>query len=162
MQKALSIVSFILSLAACCAVAFFMVKGGNTAGNDSSSAVQTQTAESSAETESASGDRAEQFVMYVGTNDKDTYKQEIPTDKAKQIIDDICLKYFEGYTIQDAVGAWKDETGTTTHENSIVCYFDYADEVTVKKAADEIIKALNQNTVLIERDTVNMEYYGGE
>ena len=29
------------------------------------------------------------------------------------------------------------------------------------RAADEIIEALNQNTVLIEEDEIAIEYYGG-
>ena len=159
MQKALSLISLILSLAACGVVGFYMVKNTDKAPApaESSSAVQTSDSSSAAEDNTAM-----QYVMYVGTNDKDTYKQEIPTEEAKKIVDEICLKYFDGYTIQDAVGAWKDETGTITHENSIVCYFDYADEETVKKAADEVIKALNQNTVLIESDRRTMEYYSGK
>lgn len=103
-----------------------------------------------------------QYVMYIGTNDKDTYKPEISTDEAKNIVDEICLKYFDGYTIQDAVGSWKDETGTSTHENTIVCYFDNADKQTVYAVANEVIKKLNQNTVLIEADNIKMEYYSGK
>lgn len=103
----------------------------------------------------------QQYVMYVGTNDKDTYKSEISVDEAKNIVDEICLKHFDGYTIQDAVGSWKDETGTSTHENTIVCYFDNADKQTVYAVANEVIKKLNQNTVLIETDNVKTEYYSG-
>ena len=43
-----------------------------------------------------------------------------------------------------------------------MCYFDGADAETVHKAADEVIKALNQNTVLIEQDEINLEYYSGK
>lgn len=110
----------------------------------------------------AKADTTVQYVMYVGTNDKDTYEQIIPTEEAKAMIDAICYKYLDGYTLQDAVGSWADETGTPTHENTIVCYFDDTDEKTVYAIADEIIKALNQNTVLIEKDTVNTDFYGGE
>ena len=102
-----------------------------------------------------------QYVMYVGTNDKDTYSQIISTEEAKNIIDDICFKYLEGYTIQDAVGSFVDETGTATHESTIACYFDGADESTIYKIADEVIETLNQNTVLIEKTYIEMDYYGG-
>ena len=43
-----------------------------------------------------------------------------------------------------------------------VRYFDDTDEKTVYSIADEIIKALNQNTVLIEKDTVIIDFYGGK
>lgn len=101
-----------------------------------------------------------QYVMYIGTNDKDTYEQIISTDDAKAIVDGICFKYLEGYTIQDATGSWVDEKGIPTHENTIVCYFDGTDRETVYKIADEVIAALNQNTVLIEEDQIRTEYYG--
>ena len=101
------------------------------------------------------------FVMYIGTNDKDTYAQIIPTEQAEEIIDDICFQYVEGYTIQDATGSWVDEKGIATHENTIVCYFYGTDEETVHRIGDDIIKALNQNSVLIEKDHIEIEYYGG-
>lgn len=107
-------------------------------------------------------DTGDQYVMYVGTNDKDTYEQIIPTDEAKNIIDRICFKYLDGYTIQDAVGSWVDDSGVPTHENTIVCYFDGADAETVYKVADEILKALNQNSVLIEKDQIRIDFYGGK
>lgn len=107
-------------------------------------------------------DTKTQYVMYVGTNDKDTYEQIIPTDEAKLKIDKICYKYLDGYTIQDAVGSWADEKGNPTHENTIVCYFDDASEEKVYAIADEILKELNQNTVLIERNSVMIDFYGGK
>ena len=103
-----------------------------------------------------------QYVMYVGTNDKDTYQPEHSQEEARSIVDSVCLKYFEGYTLQEATGAWTDETGEITHEYTLVCYFDDAEKATVYQAADEIIQALNQNTVLIEESQLTMEYYGGK
>lgn len=99
------------------------------------------------------------YTMYVGLNDKDTYEQIIPTDEAKSVIDRICLRYVDGYTIQDANGVWADETGKSTHENTIVCYFSDTDSDTIYKIADEIIENLNQNTVLIETNHVETDFY---
>ena len=103
-----------------------------------------------------------QYVMYVGTNDKDTYQPEHSQEEAREIVDQVCLKYFEGYTLQEATGAWTDETGEITHEYTLVCYFDDADKATVYRAADEVIEALNQNTVLIEEDEISIDFYGGK
>ena len=102
-----------------------------------------------------------QYVMYIGLNDKDTYEQIIPTEEAKAIVDEICFRYLDGYTIQDAQGSWVDEKGNATHEQTIVCYFNGADESAVANIADEILVRLNQNTVLIEKDEISMTYYGG-
>lgn len=103
-----------------------------------------------------------QYVMYVGTNDKDTYQPKYTEEEAKKIVDEICLKYFEGYTLQDATGSWTDEQKNITHEYTLVCYFDGADKDTVYQAADDVIRALNQNTVLIEQDAIKTEYYSGK
>ncbi len=104
-------------------------------------------------------DGTAKYTMYVGLNDKDTYEQIIPTDEAKSIIDKICLNYVEGYTIQDAKGVWADEIGESTHENTIVCYFSDTESDAIYKIADEIIKELNQNTVLIEKNYVVTDFY---
>ncbi len=103
-----------------------------------------------------------QYTMYIGMNDKDTYEQIISTEDAKTIIDNICFKYLDGYTIQDANGSWVDENGLVTHENTIVCCFKDTDNDTVYKIADEVIKTLNQNTVLIEKDLIQIDFYGGK
>ena len=127
---------------------------------DTGSVAATPDAEAE-DTQAHTRDTAAQYVMYVGTNDKDTYKPEHTNEEAMNIVDQICLKYFDGYTLQDATGSWTDETGTPTHEYTLVCYFDAADVATVYAAADEIIKELNQNTVLIEKTEIEMEYYSG-
>ena len=139
-------------------------ESSSVAATEQSSAVESAAEESSADDpgEAAEDDSIDQYVMYIGTNDKDTYKPEHTQEEALQIVDEICLKYFDGYTLQEATGSWTDETGTPTHEYTLVCYFDAADEKTVYKAADEIIKELNQNTVLIEKAEIEMDYYSGD
>lgn len=102
-----------------------------------------------------------QYVMYIGTNDKDTYAPKYSEDEARDIVDKVCLKYFEGYTLQEAIGSWTDEKSNITHEYTLVCYFDDTDKETVHKAADELLEKLNQNTILIEEDEIQMEYYSG-
>ena len=102
-----------------------------------------------------------QYVLYVGLNDKDTYEQVVSTEEAKKIIDDICIAYLDGYTIQEASGAWVDEKMHATHEQTIVCCFNDADEHIVYQIADEVIEQLNQNTVLIEKDQIETNFYGG-
>ena len=114
------------------------------------------------EPEAPSDNEIVQYVMYIGTNDKETYAPKYTEQEAKDIVDNICLKYFEGYTLQEATGSWIDEKSNVTHEYTIVCYCDGADKETVYKAADEIIVALNQNTLLIESSTINMDYYSGK
>ena len=47
------------------------------------------------DTQAGTRDTAAQYVMYVGTNDKDTYKPEHTNEEAMNIVDQICLKYFD-------------------------------------------------------------------
>ena len=101
------------------------------------------------------------YTLYVGTNDKDTYKQEIPTDEAKHIVDEICTKYVNGFTVQDSIGTWNDENDIITHENTIMCYLDDIDEETLHRICDEIRSALNQNTVLIQKEYTALDFYDG-
>lgn len=102
------------------------------------------------------------YTLYIGTNDKDTYKQEIPTDEAKHIVDEICTKYVNGFTVHDSIGTWNDEKNNITHENTIMCYLDDIDEETLHSICDEIRSALNQNTVLIQKEYTALDFYAGK
>ena len=102
-----------------------------------------------------------QYVMYVGTNDKDTNQLEMTKEEAWNLVDEVCLKYLRGYTIEDATGSWVEDTGVLYHEYTLVCYFDNPEPEDVYKAADELLERLNQNTILIETKDVKVEYYGG-
>lgn len=57
-----------------------------------------------------------QYVMYVGTNDKDTNEPVYSEEEARERADVILTRYFEGFTIQEARGGWKNEDGTVSHE----------------------------------------------
>ena len=154
MADKLHIAAILISAVSLCAAG---VSVGITSANAKKLSEVTAAMSEQAETEPS----ATQFVMYVGTNDKDTYKPEHTREEAMQIVDAICLDYFDGYTLTEATGSWLDEKSNITHEYTIVCYFDGADEETVHRAADDIISALNQNTVLIEQNQIQMEYYSG-
>lgn len=102
-----------------------------------------------------------EYVIYIGTNDKDTYKQEIPTKEARKIVNDICVKYVDGYTTYDAQGGWVDEKGVLTQENSMVYMFQGASRDKIKSIMDEVLKALNQNSIMIETRSTDATYYDG-
>ena len=101
------------------------------------------------------------YVLYIGTNDKDTYAQKIPTDKAKDIVNRICVKYIGGYTAQDAKGGWVDETGKLTQENTLVYSLNGVSENQVISIMNDVLKALNQDSILVEVQNVDYAYYKG-
>ena len=105
----------------------------------------------------------EKYIIYIGTNDKDTYQQEIPTNEARDMVNAICAKYVEGYTASDAKGGWVDETDTLTQENTLVYSFYNIKEEQLIQVMDEVREKLNQNSILLERqEAVYMYYYGNE
>jgi hypothetical protein len=103
-----------------------------------------------------------QYILYIGTNDKDTYEQIIPTEEAVEIVNGICAKYAEGWTMSHAKGGWMDEKKFLTQENTLVYYFAYAGESDIVAIMDEILTALNQNSILVERRDISSVFYNGK
>jgi len=103
-----------------------------------------------------------QYVLYIGTNDKDIYEQIIPTDEAREIVNGICAKYVEGYTVSDAKGGWVDENDVLTQENTLVYTISYADEADIIAIMNEVLTALNQNSILVERRDISSLFYNGK
>ena len=101
-----------------------------------------------------------QYVMYLGTNDKDTNEPVFTPDKAKEKAEEILLDHFGGYTIQEANGGWVD--GNTVYtEYTLVIYLSDTDLESVHAAADDMIKTFNQSSVLIQANTTTTEFYAG-
>lgn len=101
------------------------------------------------------------YILYIGTNDKYTYEQIIPTDEARQIVNEICSRHVGGYTVMEAMGGWVDEKGILTQEHTLVYSFIYTDEDAIIAIMDEVLVALNQNSILIERADVSSSFYRG-
>lgn len=102
-----------------------------------------------------------QYVLYLGTNDKDTNKPVFTPDEAKKEAEKILLKHFGGYTIQQADGGWVD--GDTVYtENTLVIYLSDTDLESIHAAADEMIKTFHQSSVLIQENQTTTEFYAGE
>lgn len=142
MSKKLGICVAILSVIAIClsVVSLFAVK---TASNKATQEVEKDI----------------QYVMYVGTNDKDTNEPVCSHEEAVERVDSILIDHFGGFTIQDANGGWVDDNGTRYDEYTIVIYISDTDLESVHKAADDLIKAFNQSSVLIQANETKTEFY---
>lgn len=104
----------------------------------------------------------EKYLLYIGLNDKDTYQQEITTEDARRTVNTICAKYADGYTASDASGGWVDQTGTLTQENTLVyAFYDISEEQLVC-LMDDVLVALNQNSILVEKQQTHSIYYSGK
>lgn len=149
MSRKLGITTLILSIIAvvlaCAAIAM--------ASSPGKSAAPAASAESSA--------KDVQYVMYLGTNDKDTNQPVFSSEEAKAKAEDILISHFGGYTIQEANGGWIDE-GTIYQEYTLVIILSDTTPDQVHAAADEMISAFNQSSVLIQANETTTEFYGGE
>lgn len=102
------------------------------------------------------------YVLYLGTNDKDTnepvFEKEECIDKAREIL----IKHLGGYTIQEAFGGWAD--GDTVYEEyTLIIHISDATPDQVHAVAEELREEFNQTAVLIETNpTVTEYYYGAE
>ena len=105
-----------------------------------------------------------EYVMYVGTNDKDTYQLEITLEEARIIVHNTMMDHFpDGFTMHDATGVWRDEKKVVTLEYSFVCILEKAEKSEVYKAADELLIALNQSTILVvENYASSVNFYTGK
>ena len=102
-----------------------------------------------------------QYVLYLGTNDKDTNKPVCEPEEAKAKAEDILIKHFGGYTIQEANGGWEDN-GTRYQEYTLVIYLSNTTIEDVHAAAKDMIRVFNQSSVLIQQNQTTTEFYAGE
>ena len=102
-----------------------------------------------------------QYVMYLGTNDKDTYEPYGTPEESKAKVDEVLTKHFEGFTIQDAMGGWTNENGTVDHEYTVVIFLSDTTLEKVHEAADDLIREFNQSSILIQTNMTQTEFYSG-
>jgi len=115
----------------------------------------------SGNTKPAKGDGDLQYVLYLGTNDKDTNKPVYAPEDAKEVLKDILISHMGGYTIQEANGGWISDDGTEYQEYTLVIYLSDTDANAVHALCDELIKKFNQSSVLIQMNKTTTEFYSG-
>jgi hypothetical protein len=101
------------------------------------------------------------YTLYIGLNDQDTYRQEIESEEAEEIVTEIILRYADGFTRMWAKGAYKDGEGVVTFENTLIYEFLYTSDEQVNGIMDEVLLALNQSSILVETKRVDSKFYGG-
>ena len=99
-----------------------------------------------------------QYVLYLGTNDKDTNAPVFTQAEALERAKDILIRHFGGYTIQEAHGGWIDDE-TEYQEYTLVIYLSDTTMDKVHAAADEMIEVFRQNSVLIQENPTRTEFY---
>ena len=108
----------------------------------------------------ASGQESIQYVLYLGTNDKDSNKPVFTQAEALEQAKDILIRHFGGYTIQEAHGGWIDGD-TEYQEYTLVIYLSDTTLDKVHAAADELVDVFHQSSVLIQENPTRTEFYSG-
>ena len=103
---------------------------------------------------------AVQYVMYLGTNDKDSNKPVFTEAEAMEKAKEILVRHFGGYTIQEASGGWIDGD-YVCQEYTLVIYLSDTTADQVHAAADELISVFNQSSILIQEIPWQSEFYSG-
>ena len=101
-----------------------------------------------------------QYVLYLGTNDKDSNEPVFTPEEAKEQAKKILVDHFGGYTIQEASGGWLDGE-TMYQEYTLDIYLSDTDLEQVHAAADEMIRVFRQSSVLIQANRTVTEFYSG-
>ena len=102
-----------------------------------------------------------QYVLYLGTNDKDTNQPVFPPEEAMEQAKKILINIFGGYTIQEAKGGWVDGD-KVYQEYTLVIYLSDTTLDKVHEACDEMVKVFHQSSVLIQANRTTTEFYAGE
>ena len=105
--------------------------------------------------------RQKKYTIYLGTNDKDTLKPEIPLETIREQMHEICIKYVDGYTVSVADGFYRDGDGNITHEVSLVYVFIDVPIDSVQKIMDEALTKFNQGSILLEVNRERGTFYSG-
>jgi hypothetical protein len=102
-----------------------------------------------------------QYVLYLGTNDKDTDEPVLPPEEAKEQLKEILIQRFGGYTISEANGGWIGVDGTEYQEYTLVIYLSDTSLEDVHSLCNELIDVYRQSTVLIQANETITEFYSG-
>ena len=130
------------------------------AGKEESIAEEVQATEETTEPEAFEQEDV-QYVLYLGTNDKDTNKPVFTQAEALKQAKDILIRHFAGYTIQEAHGGWIDGD-TEYQEYTLVIYLSDTTLDKVHAAADEMVDLFHQSSVLIQENPVRTGFYAGK
>ena len=103
-----------------------------------------------------------QYVLYLGTNDKDTNQPVFAPEEAKETLKNILIRHFGGYTIQEANGGWIGDDGTTYQEYTMVIYLSDTKLDNVHTVCDELIRVFHQSSVLIQSNQTTTEFYSAQ
>ena len=103
-----------------------------------------------------------QYVLYLGTNDRDTNEPVYSPEEAKAVLKEELIKRMGGYTIMEANGGWIDDSGREYQEYTLVIYLSDTDINKVHDLCDILIEKFKQSSILIHMNETTTEFYAGK
>ena len=98
------------------------------------------------------------LIISIGLMDKDSKTQLINNDVAMQKVNDCFLSSLDAFTVYFAKGVYTHENGQQIQENTIrveVVTFNDNDYNNTIESIKEVKKALNQETILLEKQVID-------
>ena len=87
------------------------------------------------------------YCLYFGLTDKDTGKQELTMDEAKDIAIPLFIEAGSGYTVYEAEGGFAKEDGTVVQNDTLVFDSTHGDEQAILDLIEKVRRALNVESV---------------
>lgn len=91
------------------------------------------------------------YTVYIGMNDKDSYKQLIDTEVIIKIIRNVCKGYRVSFSTCMQQGGYISNDGVYVQENSIALKIIGPSEKDIHEIAADLCCFLNQENILIEK-----------
>lgn len=101
-------------------------------------------------------------MLCIGLFDKDTKKQEIPTEEAFNIVNKCLMECVEGATVYLGNGIYKHIDKTTICEPNIIILLYDVDKKTINNIINKLCKLLNQECVMIEESHCDLSFSNGK
>ena len=93
-------------------------------------------------------EKLNKFQLYVGLNDKDLKYQTIPTEQAKNIVNNVC----GDCSIQEITGYYTHENGEKVKENTLKVELLFKEFEDVKLYVTDLKRLLNQESIAVNQE----------
>ena len=111
---------------------------------------------------SITADHGVLYTLYVGLVDKDTGAQELSFDEANAIVTPIIAQAGSGYTLIKAQGGYINEDGQLIENETLVYTSMHISEESLSALIDEIVLAVNNESVYVTSEYGAWGIYGGQ
>ena len=91
------------------------------------------------------------YYLYVGLNDKDTKIQEVETERAKDIVNNVC----GDCSIQEITGYYTHDNGERVKENTLKVELLFKEHDQVLNYCTDLKRLLNQESIVLSQEVTN-------